>query len=278
MHEPKLTDVPETMLWTLRNRAIEAQRPDRIIEDPKCIEIYKSMDYDFERNFGKAEPSHAVRSVIFDKALRGFIADNPNGVIVNLGEGLETQRYRIASGRDITWITVDLPESIAIRERFIAPDKQHQHLAMSALDQAWFEQVPEHRPVFVTAQGLFMYLEEAQVGELIAAMAKRWPGMWLMFDHIPRWLSRKTLSRRGFGVTSHYRVPAMPWGIRPSEVQGFVTKWAGPTLDYENPFYDPKGLHYAPRGIRRLIFSLFLATPLLSSLAAGICKIRVAPS
>lgn len=275
MNELSLTDVPETMLWTLRNRAMEAKRPDRILQDPKCIEIFESINYDFEKNFGKADPSHAVRSELFDRALRRFIEDHQNGVIINLGEGLETQRYRIPTSDSITWITVDLPESIATRERFIKPDASHLHIAKSALDQSWFEQVPAKRPIFVTAQGLFMYLPEQAVGELIRAMAQRWPGMWLMFDHVPRWLSRKTLSRKGFGVTPHYRIPAMPWGIAPSKVEAFVTKWAGQTRGYKNAFYASKALHCAPRGIKRRIFSLLLDIPKVSDLAAGICKIQL---
>lgn len=62
--QSKLADVPETMLWTLHNRATEAMRKDGIINDEKCIEIYQSIDYDYERSFGKGEPSHALRSLL----------------------------------------------------------------------------------------------------------------------------------------------------------------------------------------------------------------------
>ncbi len=59
-----LSDIPETMLWTLHNRAVEALRSDGVIDDDKAIEIYQSIDYDYEKNFGKAEPSHALRSLV----------------------------------------------------------------------------------------------------------------------------------------------------------------------------------------------------------------------
>ena len=38
-----LTDVPEMMLWTLHNRAVEAMREDGIITDEKAIEIYNAI-------------------------------------------------------------------------------------------------------------------------------------------------------------------------------------------------------------------------------------------
>lgn len=69
---PNHIDVPETMLWTLHNRAREAARHDRIIDDPKCLEIYQALDYDYEKSFGKADMSHGVRSWLFDNKLSVF--------------------------------------------------------------------------------------------------------------------------------------------------------------------------------------------------------------
>src|SRR5688500_10989483 len=92
---PNLTGVPETMLWTLYNRASEAKRPDAILKDPDCVRIYDSLDYDFARSFGDAEPSHAVRAIESDRLLRAWMAENPGGTVVSLGEGLETQALRV---------------------------------------------------------------------------------------------------------------------------------------------------------------------------------------
>lgn len=141
MH-PELTDIPETMLWTLHNRAREAARADGCITDPKCLEIYRAIDYDYQAHFGKADGSHGVRSMLFDRQISRFIKEHPDAVIVNLGEGLETQRYRIDSPGTL-WVSVDLPAGIDIRERFIAPDERHLHVARNALDTTWFDAVPE---------------------------------------------------------------------------------------------------------------------------------------
>ena len=103
-----ITDVPETMLWTLHNRASEAMRNDGIISDPEAIRIYQAIDYDYERSFGKAEPSHAIRSLLFDMQLKSFLQQHPHGVIINLGEGLETQRFRVGGG-EAHWFSTDLP-------------------------------------------------------------------------------------------------------------------------------------------------------------------------
>jgi O-methyltransferase involved in polyketide biosynthesis len=68
----KLTGIPETMLWTLHNRVGEAMRKDGIIKDDKAVEIYKSIDYDYEKSFGNAEPSHALRAIKFDQEIGTF--------------------------------------------------------------------------------------------------------------------------------------------------------------------------------------------------------------
>ncbi|MBU3889618.1 class I SAM-dependent methyltransferase [Methylosinus sp. KRF6] len=221
---PNLTGVPETMLWTLHNRAGEALREDGLLRDEKLVEIYRALDYDYEASFGAAQPSHANRALVFDNALRAFLAAYPDGVIVNLGEGLETHRFRIADTGEALWITVDLPESIAIRERFIEPDARHRHVSLSALDRRWFDEVPPGRPVFITAQGLFMYLPPEETAELIRDMARRFPKASLLFDHVPRWLSKATL--KGHALTPNFTIPPMPWGIDRSEIEPTLRSWA----------------------------------------------------
>lgn len=125
MKKVQLKDVPETMLWTLHNRANEALRKDTIL-DKKAIEIYNSIEYDYVKSFSIPEPSHAVRSLTFDKEIRGFIKKKPECYIINLGEGLETQRFRFGKNK-ATWVSVDLPEAIELREQFIDADERHLH-------------------------------------------------------------------------------------------------------------------------------------------------------
>ena len=260
-----LSDVPETMLWTLHNRASEAARPDGVIRDETALRIYRSLDYDFTRSFGPADPSHGVRSAAFDAELRSFLAAHPDGVIVNLGEGLETQRFRVDSDQAL-WITVDVPDAIAIRERFITPDERHRHVAVSALDRAWFDAVPSGRAVYVTAQGLLMYFDEAEVAALLRDMAARFPGAWFAFDHIPRWFSRKTL--RGYMKTRHYRTPRMPWGINIDEIEPTLRAWVPDLAEYRRLSFR------WPRGFSKWFFGAWTVAPVMWRLAPGFARIR----
>lgn len=152
--------------------------------EPKCLEIYSAINYNFEENVSKADGSHGWSSKVFDDQMRPFITEHPDAVIVNLGEGLETQRYRI-DAPGVLWVAVDLPAGIEIRERFITANEQHLHVALSALDTAWFDAVPKGRAVFISAQGLFMYFIPQELSQLLGALVRRFPGVTLMFEHIP---------------------------------------------------------------------------------------------
>jgi O-methyltransferase involved in polyketide biosynthesis len=218
-----LTGVPETMLWTLHNRAGEALRADRFLEDPVCVDLYTSIAYEYEKRFGRPDGTHAMRSRIFDDVLRPWLRAHPGGAVVELAAGLETQFHRCDDG-EVRWTCVDLPEAIAVRDRLLPPSPRCRHVAKSVLDLGWMEAIDARRGVFVTAQGLFMYLEEAEVRRVFSALVERFPGVEIMFDTIPRWFSRRTL--RGYARTRHYMAPPMPWGVAGGELEPLLRRWS----------------------------------------------------
>lgn len=219
----RLSGIPETMLWTLHNRASEAVRPDAFLDDPEAVRIYRSISYDYERSFGKPNESHAMRSRLFDRAVRPWIMEHPGGTVVELACGLETQFHRCDDG-DVQWRCVDLPEALEVRARFLPAGPRCRFIRKSALDFTWMDQVDPRRGLFVTAQGLFMYFEEREVRSLLQALFERFPGVELMFDAIPVWFSQKTL--RGFQKTKFYRAPRMPWGIDHDAIEPTLRGWS----------------------------------------------------
>ncbi|TSC32383.1 class I SAM-dependent methyltransferase [Corallococcus sp. Z5C101001] len=263
---PNLTGIPETMLWTLHNRAGEAKRPDGILQDAEGVRIYDAIQYDFVRSFGRAEASHAVRAVETDRILRRWLAAHPEGFVVSLGEGLETQARRLDNGR-LRWLSVDLPEAVAIRERFLPPSERFRHFPASALDRSWMDAVDASPGVFIVAQGLFMYFEEEEVRRLLVDIAERFPGAELLFDTIPRWFSRKTLT--GLNRTPTYRVPPMPWGINANEVEATLKRWH-PRVEHVTrvPFM-------FPRGFERVVYNAINFVPWLRHKTPGIIHVRL---
>lgn len=153
--QPGLSGIQETMLWSLYERASAAKHPDGVLHDADCVRICNSIDYDFAGHFGQPSQHAPARARKIDQALRQWLVTHPNGFVVSLGEGLETQSCRVDNDT-MKWLSVDLPDAIELRERFIRPTERFRHLAMSALDPAWMDHVDDRWGVFIIAQGLLM--------------------------------------------------------------------------------------------------------------------------
>ena len=177
-----LSGVPETLLGNLGRRAAA----DRIgvLKDPVAAEVVDRLDYDFAAFAGGAR-LHAVRVVTFDRAVRRFLGLHPAGAVVALGEGLETQFWRLDNGQ-VRWLTVELPEVIELRRRVLQSGPRQSSHGGSALDLSWLDRLDPADPILVTAQGLFPYFHRDQVHRLIAAIGERLPRSRLVFDVVPK--------------------------------------------------------------------------------------------
>lgn len=94
----RVQGVPETMLQTLYARAEESQKPNHYIYDEKAIEIVSQLDYDFSKASGDKMMSYGViaRTIILDRLVQEFLAENAGAVVINIACGLDTRCYRMA--------------------------------------------------------------------------------------------------------------------------------------------------------------------------------------
>ncbi len=223
-----LTGVSETALLTLQVRAHEARRPDSIIDDPMAIQLADSIDYDFAKFGFSRRQDMAVRALAFDRYTRRYLGDHPKATVVALAEGLQTSFYRLDAagvGDQFRWLTVDLPPMIALRDKLLPASDRVQTIAQSALDFSWMDQVETEHGVFITAEGLLMYLQPDDALALIAECASRFPGGQMMFDLPPAWFA--AWARRGMRTSLRYRVPPMPFSLTPSQAANLVNSVPG---------------------------------------------------
>jgi O-methyltransferase involved in polyketide biosynthesis len=266
--EVALTGIPETMLLTLYNRAMGAMRPELQLCDPEAIRIYRSLNYDFARNFGDPKRGSAARAVTFDRILKDWIGWHPDGCVVSLGEGLETQNVRVDNGR-IRWLTVDLPDAIAVRERFLRPTERFRHVPQSALDFSWMDEVSTTGGVFFVIQGLLPYLRPEEVRSLLCEIGRRFPEAELLFDFVPAWMSRR--HPQGLALTKYYRLPPMPWGVDHNAVEPILRKWI-PNIDSIRLMQYNAG----STKIGKWIVQLIQRVPLLCNKLLGIAHVHFA--
>lgn len=165
--------VPETMLQTLYARAKESKKEPHYIYDGKAIEIVGKMDYDFslaekDRMMGSGV---LARTILLDRMTEEFLTKHPDAVVVNIACGLDTRCYRNA-GKFKRWYNLDLPETIAVRQRFLPENGPVYQVAKSAMDESWMDEVVcRGEPVLVIVEGLTMYLTEKDVQKIFAIIA-----------------------------------------------------------------------------------------------------------
>lgn len=168
----KLSGVPETMLQTVYARAKESSGRGAI-HDAKAEELIEKLDYDFSL----ADKDTAMRSgviartIVLDKLTKSWLASHPGAVVVNIACGLDTRCYRMSGYAH--WYNLDLPETMAVRERLLPEGGAISQLAMSAMDD-WGDEIKEQNtPVLIIIEGLTMYLTETDVQHIFAVISHR---------------------------------------------------------------------------------------------------------
>jgi O-methyltransferase involved in polyketide biosynthesis len=212
----ELTGVPETALWNLYQRA-SAARNGRL-DDPHAIEVLERLDYPFERFDlpfgGMAARLHAQRVRTIDTALRRMLTSAPDATVVALGEGFETQFWRVDNGR-LRWLSVDLPELVAVRREVLPDGPRNRTVTGSVVETGWTSHMDRDRPVIITAQGLLPYFERAEVHGMLTRWAQLVPSAWLVFDAVTAHLQAV---RRRNALPDGYRPPDWTWTVDAHEL------------------------------------------------------------
>lgn len=169
-----LSSVPETMLQTVYARAKET-RTRGVIHDEKAVELVDMLDYDFSLADKDTAMSSGViaRTIVLDRLVKAYLEKHPDAVVVNIACGLDTRCYRMTGY--MHWYNLDLPETIAVREKLLPESGAISQIAMSAMEN-WGDKIVEKDvPVLVIIEGLTMYLTEADVKKIFAVIGKRFP-------------------------------------------------------------------------------------------------------
>lgn len=222
-----ITGVSETALLTLNGRAHQAGLAGAIIDDPMAIQLRDSFDVDFDR-FGRRGQEMALRSLAVDSCAIAYLSAHPKATIVALAEGFQTSFWRLDKAIDepqFQWVSIDLPPVIELRERLLPQSPRITNVGQSALDFSWMDRIDSSNGVFITAEGLLMYLQPDQSMSLITACAKRFPGGRMFFDLPPTLIKR--VAPKGIRASKHYRVPPMPFSLSINELSALVGKIPG---------------------------------------------------
>ncbi len=203
-----LSGVPETMLQTIYARAKES-RTRGAIHDEKAEEIIGRLNYDFSLADRDAAMHNGViaRTIVLDRLVTEYLAAHSGAVVVNLACGLDTRCYRMSGFSH--WYNLDLPETIAVREKLLPESGAISQIAMSAMED-WGKEIAETGcPALVIIEGLTMYLTEADVQRIFEVIAGRFGKATVLVEVMNPMIVKRFKEKSIEG--SHAK---FTWGIR----------------------------------------------------------------
>ncbi len=204
LYDIKISDISETLLLTLYSHAIESKSKEPIIHDPEAVRIVEQLNKELlisknrlHRNLanGKTKKSLAVhisiRAKKYDEYVKEFLRKAPNGIVVNIGCGLDTRFYRI-DNKKVNFYDLDFPEVIEIKKKFISENDRYHFISSSVLDYDWILNLKKHEGPFIfLAEGVFMYLNKDEVKSLVLKLQSQLPGCELVCEVVNDiWLSK----------------------------------------------------------------------------------------
>ena len=203
-----LSGVPETMLQTVYARARES-RGRGVIRDKTAEEIVEKLDYDFSL----AEKDTAMRSgviartIVLDRLVAAYLTDHPGAVVVNIACGLDTRCYRMTGYRH--WYNLDLPETMAVREKLLPESGAVSQIAMSAMDD-WGSRIEEtDAPVLIIIEGLTMYLTETDVQQIFSVIAGRFNAATVLVETMTPMVVKRFKEKSIEGSNAKFT-----WGVK----------------------------------------------------------------
>ncbi|MCR4612275.1 MAG: class I SAM-dependent methyltransferase [Lachnospiraceae bacterium] len=188
MNGSDLGVVEDTLYVPMLGRIYAGENCRNILYDKKALELKSKMPQSVVDNDKQTQYTYlasASRSVNMDRYITDFIKRKPNGIIVQLGVGLETTFYRDDNGNTL-WYGVDLPNVIEYRKGLLPEQDREKYIAGDALKEEWIENIrKEHpsEPLLITASGLFYYFEKENVMKLFKMLGK-YGDIEVLFDTV----------------------------------------------------------------------------------------------
>ena len=114
-----------------------------------------------------------ARTIVLDRMVKNYIAKHPETTVVNIACGMDTRFYRVDNGK-VSWYNIDLPVTMAVREKYIQECMRVYNIASSAMDECWAEQIPaEVDTALIIVEGLSMYLSADDVRQILSIINHR---------------------------------------------------------------------------------------------------------
>jgi O-methyltransferase involved in polyketide biosynthesis len=201
-----LDPVEETLLLTLYLKALDSKLPVPMLGDTLSAELVDQIEYDFTKLKVNQSLvySTGLRTKRLDDAVRAFIAEHPDAVVLDLGCGLDPRMSRCDPPATVDWYDIDFPVVADLRPGFL-PGRSHPIGADFTTHPLWLEDLPRDRPAMIVAEGLAPFLPGGSFPALTRALTTHFGSGELAFNGYTRfasWAMKYTPVIKAIGVTA----------------------------------------------------------------------------
>jgi methyltransferase (TIGR00027 family) len=129
--------------------------------------------------------SSVARPRIIDDFLRQELIANPSLCVVLIGAGFDSRAFRLKGG---TWVELDEPQVISYKNERLPAANCENELCRIPIDfstdslEEKLAPFSKHRPVVFVIEGVFMYLDNNEIGKLIQILQNLFPQHKLICD------------------------------------------------------------------------------------------------
>ena len=180
--------VEDTMFIPMVGRIYASEKFPGILYDKKALSLKEKLPSALLETGNQSQYTllaSASRSANMDRHIQNFLKRKPDGVVIQLGCGLETTYDRNDNGQT-QWYAVDLPNVIEYRRSLLPEPEKETYLSGDAFSDEWLRQIRRNMPdtpLLVTAGGLFHYFQEEKVFGLLQ-MLEGFGNIELVFDTV----------------------------------------------------------------------------------------------
>ena len=166
------TTMEDTLFLPVMGRIYASENFPNILTDEAAVKLKSKLpdhlkNQKLQNQYGAL--TGAVRSAAFDRYIKDFLRRHPEGVIAQLGCGLETTYQRCDNGT-ATWYEVDFPDTIRLRQSVLRDQLREHYFPGNPFALDWLKEIRQKDqkvPVLVTAGGLLHYFEQEKILNLL---------------------------------------------------------------------------------------------------------------
>ena len=177
-----MNEVSRTLFIPLYGKA-RVSRQQIILHDPAAERIWSAEAFPIH---GKScskwlAYNMAMRARVFDDWTASMLARHPDALVLHIGCGLDSRCERVGQPC-AAWVDCDLPDVIAVREKYYAETDAYRMLPLDASDPAQLSALPESGTAIAVLEGLSMYLTNGQLRALLAALREKYAALHVLMD------------------------------------------------------------------------------------------------